>query len=349
MIQFRLPLGPIGDNARNYNSLTDMLQTMPDSIASGGVRYLEIASRYAGQRLDNFLLRELKGAPKSLIYRIVRKGEVRLNGGRVQPDRRLQTGDVLRIPPVRLTERAEQPFRPSPGLAEQLRTAVLYEDREVLILNKPAGLAVHKGSGVDHGVIEALRALRPDEAFLELAHRLDRDTSGCLALAKTAAALRLIQDAFRAGHVEKRYLALVRGYWNHGPCEVNLPLRRNLLRGGERMVEVMDDGKPAQTRFSPVSLFKPASLLEVRIATGRTHQIRVHAAHLEHPLAGDDKYGDAGFNRMMAEQCGLRRLFLHAHSLSLPLGGRDLAVSAPLDAELKAVLDHLQPAGRRRD
>ena len=322
---------------------------MPDSIASGGVRHLEIASNYAGQRLDNFLLRELKGAPKSLIYRIVRKGEVRLNGGRVQPDRRLQTGDVLRIPPVRLNERQEQPLRPSPGLAEQLRAAVLYEDREILILNKPAGLAVHKGSGVDYGVIEALRALRPNEPFLELAHRLDRDTSGCLALAKTAVVLRLIQDAFRIGQVEKRYLALVRDYWNHGPREVNLPLRRNLLRGGERMVEVMDDGKPAQTRFNPVSLFKPASLLEVRIATGRTHQIRVHAAHLDHPLAGDDKYGDAGFNRMMADQYGLRRLFLHAHSLNLPLGGRDIAVSAPLDAELRAVLDHLQPAGHRRD
>ncbi len=321
---------------------------MPDSLSPVGVRHLEIAADYAGQRLDNFLLRELKGAPKSLIYRIVRKGEVRLNGGRVQPDRRLQTGDVLRIPPVRRAEREEQPFRPSPGLAEQLRAAVLYEDREILILNKPTGLAVHKGSGVDYGVIEALRALRPEETFLELAHRLDRETSGCLALAKTAAALRLIQDAFRAGQVEKRYLALVRGYWNHGPREVNVPLRRNLLRGGERMVEVMDDGKPAVTRFSPVSLFKLASLLEVRIATGRTHQIRVHAAHVDHPLAGDDKYGDAEFNQMMAKQSHLRRLFLHAHSLNLPLGGRDIAVSAPLDSELKAVLDRLQPAGRRR-
>ena len=318
-----------------------MLQTMPDSISSGRVRYLELASNYAGQRLDNFLLRELKGAPKSLIYRIVRKGEVRLNGRRVQPDHRLQTGDVLRIPPVRLTEQAERPFQPSLGLAEQLQAAVLYEDREILVLNKPAGLAVHKGSGVDYGVIEALRALRPNEVFLELAHRLDLETSGCLALAKTAVALRLIQDAFRTGQVEKRYLALVRGYWNHGPREVNLPLRRNLLRGGERMVEVMDDGKPPLTRFSPVSLFKPASLLEVRITTGRTHQIRVHAAHLDHPLAGDGKYGNARFNQIMTEQCGLRRLFLHAHSLDLPLGGRAIAVSAPLDAELKAVLDHL--------
>ncbi|MEI2779921.1 MAG: RluA family pseudouridine synthase [Candidatus Competibacter sp.] len=314
---------------------------MPVSTSPGGVRHLEISPVHAGQRLDNFLLRELKGAPKSLIYRILRKGEVRLNGGRVQPSRRLQTGDMLRIPPVRLGERVERTVRPSPGLAERLRDAVLYEDRELLVLDKPAGLAVHKGSGLDYGLIEALRALRPDEPFLELAHRLDRETSGCLALARTPEALRTIQDALRAGQVEKRYLALVRGYWNLGPREVNAPLRRNVLRGGERMVEVLDGGKPALTRFRPVSLFKPASLLEAGIATGRTHQIRVHAAHVGHPLAGDEKYGDPAFNRMMGERYGLRRLFLHAHSLIVPLGGREIAVSAPLDAELKAVLDDL--------
>lgn len=314
---------------------------MTVSPASPGVRHLEITSDHAGQRLDNFLLRELKGAPKSLIYRILRTGEVRLNGGRVQPDRRLQAGDLLRIPPVRLGEREERPLRVPPGLAERLREAVLYEDRELLVLDKPAGLAVHKGSGLTYGVIELLRALRPDEPFLELAHRLDRETSGCLALARTPAALRAIQDALRTGRVEKRYLALVRGYWNHGPCEIDQPLRRNVLRGGERMVEVLDDGKPARTQFRPVSLHKPASLLETRIATGRTHQIRVHAAHVGHPLAGDEKYGDAEFNRLMAERFGLRRLFLHAHSLNLPLGGRDIAVSAPLDAELKTVMDRL--------
>ncbi|MBS1222103.1 MAG: Ribosomal large subunit pseudouridine synthase [Proteobacteria bacterium] len=320
---------------------------MTASPAPPGVRHLQITADHAGQRLDNFLLRELKGAPKSLIYRIVRSGEVRLNGGRVQPDRRLAAGDMLRIPPVRLGEREERPLRVPPGLAERLREAVLYEDREVLVLDKPAGLAVHKGSGLDYGVIELLRALRPDELFLELAHRLDRETSGCLALAKTPAALRAIQEALRTGRVEKRYLALVRGYWNHGPREVNQPLRRNVLRGGERMVEVLDDGKPARTQFQPVSLHKPASLLEASIATGRTHQIRVHAAYVGHPLAGDEKYGDADFNRLMAEHYGLRRLFLHAHSLNLPLGGRDIAVSAPLDAELKAVMDRLVVMNQR--
>lgn len=320
---------------------------MPVSTSSGGVRHLEITPEHAGQRLDNFLLRELKGAPKSLIYRILRKGEVRLNGGRAQPNYRLQAGDTVRIPPVRLAEREEQAFRPPRDLVEQLQEAVLYEDREALVLNKPAGLAVHKGSGLAFGVIEVLRASRPEEdAFLELAHRLDRETSGCLVLAKTPAALRLIQEALRAGQMEKRYLALVRGYWNHGPREVNVPLRRNVLRSGERMVEVMEDGKPARTQFSPVSLFRLASLLEVNIATGRTHQIRVHAAHIGHPLAGDDKYGDATFNRTMAQH-GLRRLFLHAHSLTVPLGGREIAVSAPLDAELKGVLERLHGANRR--
>ncbi|MBL8259001.1 MAG: RluA family pseudouridine synthase [Candidatus Competibacteraceae bacterium] len=317
---------------------------LTDSISPGGVRHVEIPPQQAGQRLDNFLLRELKGAPKSLIYRILRKGEVRLNGGRAQPDRRLQAGDVVRVPPVRLGARATRPLKPSPEWAERLQAAVLYEDRELLVLDKPAGLAVHKGSGVEFGLIELLRALRPDEPFLELAHRLDRETSGCLALARTPEALRAVQAALRSGQVEKRYLALVRGHWNHGSREVDLPLRRNVLRGGERMVEAAPDGRPALTRFRPVSLFKPASLLEARIATGRTHQIRVHAAQVGHPLAGDDKYGDPAFDRLLAERCGLRRLFLHAHSLMLSLNGRDIAVSAPLAADLKSVIDRLADA-----
>ncbi|MCB1776049.1 MAG: RluA family pseudouridine synthase [Candidatus Competibacteraceae bacterium] len=320
---------------------------MPAPTSSSGVRHLEIMPEHAGQRLDNFLFRELKGVPKSLVYRILRTGEVRLNGGRVQPRQRLQAGDVLRIPPVRLTEPDNRRFRPSPGLAARLRNAVLYEDSDLLVLDKPAGLAVHKGSGIDYGIIEILRALRPEEPFLELAHRLDRETSGCLALARTPTALRKIQEAFRGGQVEKRYLALVRGHWHLGAHEVNQPLRRNVLRGGERMVEALDDGKPALTRFHPVSLHATASLLEVGIATGRTHQIRVHAAYVDSPLAGDDKYGDAAFNRTMAEHYGLHRLFLHAHSLNLPLGGREIAVSAPLDTALKAVLDRLGSAKPR--
>ena len=306
-----------------------------------GVRHLAITALHAGQRLDNFLLRELKGAPKSLIYRILRTGEIRLNGGRVRPEHRLQVGDVVRLPPLRLEERPPGPRQVPPDLERRLRAGVLYEDAEVLVLDKPAGLAVHKGSGLDYGVIELLRALKPQQTFLELAHRLDRTTSGCLALAKTPLALRQIQQALRAGQVEKRYLVLIRGYWNHGPREVNQPLRRNVLRGGERLVEVLAAGKPSRTHFQPVSLYRPASLLEARLLTGRTHQIRVHAAHVGHPVAGDEKYGDPAFNQTMAEQYGLRRLFLHAHGLSLTLGGRDIAVSAPLAPELKAVLTQL--------
>lgn len=313
-----------------------MIET--DSMA-GGVRHLQITAEYAGQRLDNFLLRELKGAPKSLIYRILRRGEVRLNGGRVQPNQRLQTGDQLRIPPVRLGERDSRP--PPLTLATRLQDAVLYEDAEVLVLDKPAGLAVHKGSGVDFGVIELLRALRPNEPFLELAHRLDRETSGCLVLARNSTALRWIHEALRQGRVEKRYLALVRGQWNHGVKIVDLPLQRNVLRSGERMVEVAEEGKSALTRFQPLTLHQSASLVEVMIATGRTHQIRVHAATIGHPLAGDEKYGDNAFNRSMAERHGLRRLFLHAHSVSLPVGGRQIAVDTPLSRELKMVMDSL--------
>ncbi|PIE83322.1 MAG: 23S rRNA pseudouridine(955/2504/2580) synthase [Candidatus Contendobacter odensis] len=325
------------------------LQLVPVTTSTNGVRYLEIAPEYAGQRIDNFLLRELKGVPKNFIYRILRSGEVRLNGGRVRSGTRIQAGDKVRIPPVRLAAPKEDASRPPPHeWVERLRQAVLYEDHDVLILNKPAGLAVHKGSGIGYGVIEILRVLRSKEPFLELAHRLDRETSGCLALAKSPAALRLMQQAFRTRQVEKRYLALVRGYWNYGCHEVNQALRRNILRSGERMVQVADHGRVAQTHFRPINMFRLASLLEARIATGRTHQVRVHAACMNHPLAGDEKYGDTVFNRKMVKHCGLRRLFLHAHSLGLPLGGREIIIDAPLDAELKAVLVALGSGHRKQ-
>lgn len=311
------------------------------TTATIAVRHLQVNAASIGQRLDNFLLRELKGAPKSLIYRLVRTGQVRVNGGRVKVEQRLQAGDVVRIPPVRLGALpALVPPRP-PQQVERLRQAIIYEDAELLVLNKPSGLAVHKGSGLEYGIIELLRQLRPHEPFLELAHRLDRQTSGCLLLARTPTALRHIQQGLRSGTVEKRYLALVRGQWQHGVYAVQQPLRRNVLRGGERMVEVADDGKPALTTFRPVNVHPHASLLEAQIATGRTHQIRVHAAHVGHPLAGDEKYGDRVFNRWLLEHCGLRRLFLHAHSVQLQLGGREIAVSAPLDEELKAVINQL--------
>ena len=303
------------------------------------VRFIDIAPDYAGQRIDNFLLNALKGVPKSRIYRILRKGEVRVNRARVRPDYRLQVGDQVRIPPLR--ESAKQPPRIPKAVLEQLAAAIIWEDNDVLVLNKPAGIAVHKGSGLDFGVIEALRTLRPQATFLELAHRLDRETSGCLVLAKSMAVLRAIHTAQQAGTADKRYLALVSGCWNHGALDVSAGLRKNVLRGGERMVEVVADGKPARSHFRAVSLFRQASLMEVMIATGRTHQIRVHAAHCGHPIAGDTKYGATEFNRWLARQ-GLKRLFLHAHSIYLPLGGREVSVSAPLDKLFEEALALLE-------
>lgn len=302
------------------------------------VRTLEVAAEQAGQRIDNFLLRRLKGLPKSRVYRILRRGEVRVNGSRVRPDYRLCSGDTLRIPPLRLTH--SESLRPPDRVLDQLDAAVLYEDDWIIAVNKPSGLAVHRGSGLGYGLIEALRVLRPQQPFLELVHRLDRDTSGCLLLAKSPEGLRAAHTALRSGDTDKRYLALVRGRWNHGSKLVRLPLSRDVLRGGERMVVVNDGGRPALTRFAPVTIGPRASLIEAVIDTGRTHQIRVHATALEHPLAGDDKYGDEAFNRYM-KTLGLRRMFLHAHSLSLQLGHHEIAVNAPLSPDLQQVLEQL--------
>lgn len=311
-----------------------------NSLDTSRVSMVEVPAEYAGQRIDNFLLRLLKGVPKSMVYRILRKGEVRVNKGRIKPDYRVQAGDMIRLPPLRMSD-PEQPPALSSGLAQRLREAVLYEDGQFLVLNKPSGLAVHSGSGVEFGVIEALRALQSEPTFLELVHRLDRETSGCLLLAKSVDALRQAQTALQSSDSDKRYLALLRGPWQHGTCHIQAPLRKNTLRGGERMVEVAEDGKPADSAFRPLSVNKTASLMEVQLLTGRTHQIRVHAHYAGHPVAGDEKYGDAEFNRQLGREYGLRRLFLHAHSLTLDLAGRTLAVSAPLPDDLAQPLEHL--------
>ena len=305
-----------------------------------GPRMVEIAPEHHGQRIDNFLLRILKGVPKSRIYRILRRGEVRVNRGRVKPDYRLQTGDQLRIPPIRLEP--DKPISEPPrAVIERIAQSILLENTDLLVLNKPAGLAVHGGSGLDYGLIEVLRRQRDDLPFLELAHRLDRETSGCLVLAKSGPALRQVQDIIRSREADKRYLTLVRGDWQHGSIRVSRPLTKNTLRGGERMVVVDPHGKSAVSHFKLVQSFGEASLLEVVIETGRTHQIRVHAADFGHPIAGDDKYGDSDFNRQMAGY-GLKRLFLHAHSLMLPLPGRELMVSAPLGDDLSDILTRLE-------
>jgi 23S rRNA pseudouridine955/2504/2580 synthase len=295
-----------------------------------------------GQRLDNFLAGRLKGAPKSLIYRICRTGEVRVNGRRAKPDQRLAAGDEVRIPPVRLAEKGDAGPPPNAQL-NRIEAAIVYEDRDFLVIDKPAGVASHGGSGVSFGAIELLRAARPRDT-LELAHRLDRDTSGVLVLTRKRSALTALQAAIREGHVEKRYLALVEGALPKARLTVDAPLRKSVLQGGERMVRVDPEGKPSRSHFSEVERYAGASLVEVALETGRTHQIRVHAQHLGHPLAGDEKYGDREFNKAMREQ-GLKRLFLHAARFEFSLGERSYSFSAPLAPELAATLDVLQ--GRR--
>lgn len=305
------------------------------------VRQVSVSADEAGQRIDNFLLRYLKGVPRSHIYRILRRGEVRVNKGRIKPQYKVQAGDTVRIPPVRLENTTRQ--RLVPERLPAIEARILFENSHLLVLNKPSGIAVHGGSGLSYGVIEALRALRPAAPYLELVHRLDRDTSGCLLIAKRRSALRALHAQLRAGEVAKHYLALVQGDWVGGPRKVEAPLKKNHLQGGERVVRVQADGKPAVTLIQPVSRYTGATLVEVRLETGRTHQIRVHAAHIGHPLAGDDKYGDTDFNRRMKAH-GLRRLFLHAHMLEFtdPASDTTVNISAPLDAELKGVLDELE-------
>lgn len=306
------------------------------------VRYLHIRAEHQGQRIDNFLLAQLKGAPRALIYRILRSGEVRLNRRRVKPSARLEIGDSVRLPPLRLPPAPAAPT-PSARLQERLNTAVLYEDDQLLVIDKPAGLAVHGGSGLSLGVIEAVRAMRPHQS-LELVHRLDRDTSGCLLISKKPAILRWLHQQLRAGRVRKDYLALLTGRLAHQRLEVTAPLRKNQLRGGERLVRVdHQNGKAAHTAFHTRDTLAGCTLAEVRLGTGRTHQIRVHAAHLGAPVAGDDKYGAASVNYWLRSQ-GLNRLFLHAAELRFRPhpDAEPLHISAPLPGELQSVLEALK-------
>lgn len=306
---------------------------------------VEIQTEQDGQRLDNFLITHLKGVPKSHIYRIVRKGDVRVNKGRIKPDYRLQIGDAVRIPPLRLSDNSEKEIVSlGARVLQRLSDSILYEDDGLLILNKPSGIAVHGGSGLSYGAIEALRVLYPNAPFLELVHRLDRDTSGCLMIAKKRSTLRRLHELLRSGGMNKRYLALVKGRWQGGSRTVNAALRKNTLQSGERMVFVDAEGKEAISVFQPHTVYTEASLMHITLMHGRTHQIRVHARHIHHPIAGDEKYGDDDFNRRMQNK-GLKRLFLHAHSLAfqIPDTGQKIDVSAPLSADLQQVLVTLAP------
>ncbi len=315
---------------------------MSESKQNSLVRQVEVTEGNAGQRIDNFLLGLLKGVPKSHVYRILRKGEVRVNRGRIQASYRLQAGDLVRIPPVRVAAREAKP-QPGASLLRRLEQAILFEDKRLIVLNKPSGVAVHGGSGLSYGVIEALRVLRPEERQLELVHRLDRDTSGCLLIAKRRSTLRILHELLRQNSVDKRYIALASGRWERQQEKVQAPLLKNLLQGGERVVKVDPQGKPATTHFRVRERFRNATLVEARLVTGRTHQIRVHLAHLGTPILGDEKYGDNAANRAMRE-LGLKRLFLHAESIGIrwPDEGGELLVEAPLEESLQQLLSKLR-------
>jgi 23S rRNA pseudouridine955/2504/2580 synthase len=318
---------------------------MAANEVSSGVKMVKVPEDRDGQRLDNFLLLQLKGAPRSLVYKLVRSGQVRINGKRAKADSRLAGGDEVRIPPVKLNEAGEA--RPVPkGLLDRLAASIVFEDKAILAVNKPSGLATHGGSGISHGLIESLRALRPGEP-LELVHRLDRDTSGVIIIAKKRSALLELQALMRAGEDDegpgKRYLALLVGRVPNGTLTVDAPLQKSVLQGGERSVRVDPTGKPSVSHFKVLERRGGHSFCEVRIETGRTHQIRVHAAHLGHPVAGDDKYGDPDANKRLAQQVGLKRLFLHAASIEFALdkGKTPYLINAPLSEDLNAVLDRL--------
>lgn len=306
-----------------------------NGLSKDSVNWVEIDEGGAGQRIDNFLFRHLKGVPKSHVYRILR-GEVRVNKKRVDQTYRLQPGDILRIPPIRVAERAEHEYVPATEFP------ILYEDEALLAIDKPAGTAVHGGSGVSFGVIEQLRQARPQAKFLELVHRLDRETSGVLLVAKKRSALTRLHEIMREGNSDKRYLTLVLGQWKNARQHVKLPLHKYDTPQGEKRVVVRKDGQASHTIFSLQKSWEEFTLLEAQLKTGRTHQIRVHLSHLGFPIAGDDKYGDFARNKELAKW-GLKRMFLHARSISFrhPLTDEPLEISAPLPPELQKFIDKL--------
>ena len=308
------------------------------------VQYHTVTEHEAGQRVDNFLIRHLKQVPKSAIYRILRKGEVRVDKKRVKPEKKLVLGEVVRIPPVKLESElhsTDQPAVASENLLAVLEAAVLREDEQLIFINRPAGLPVHGGSGHKLGLIEAFRQLRPNLPYVELAHRIDRDTSGVVILAKSRQALTELHELFRDGNIDKRYLALVAGKWTHGRKHVTMTLGKE--EGKRQKVQVMDEGKESETIFSPVKNLRGASLVEAQILTGRMHQIRVQLQNLGHPILGDERYGDFALNREFRAK-GVKRLFLHSANVNfvLHLTGRRYVVEAPLPEELKTVVANLR-------
>lgn len=303
---------------------------------------LTIDEGSVGQRIDNFLCKTLKGVPKSHLYRILRSGEVRVNSKRIDATYRLVMGDLVRIPPIRTATQEELPANKAP-IKPKFEQAIIFEDDALLVIDKPAGFAVHGGSGISRGVIEQLRLERPHAKFLELVHRLDRETSGVLMLAKKRAALVALHDAIRNNHIDKRYVMLVHGNWTEKKKRVVLPLKKYVLPSGERRVSVQDDGQESETVFYLRKSYNEFSLLEAQLITGRTHQLRVQLAHLDFPIAGDDKYGDFAVNKTMQKR-GLKRMFLHSAETSIrhPISGERLKLIAPMPAELEKFLKRLE-------
>jgi 23S rRNA pseudouridine955/2504/2580 synthase len=314
--------------------MKDLNKPLSVTGATPKVTWVEVGEESAAQRIDNFLLRRLKGVPKSHVYRVLRSGEVRVNSGRVGPEYRLQPGDRVRLPPVRVAARQAS--------ARPAEFPVVYEDAALLVVDKPCGVAVHGGSGVSFGVIESLRASRPQAKLLELAHRLDRDTSGLLIVAKKRSALVELHRMLREGEVEKIYVAIVKGAPQRSAFEIDEPLHKHVSASGERRVSVAAGGRAAVTRIKLLKSNGQFSLLEVRLLTGRTHQIRVHLAHAGHPVVGDDKYGDFELNRVLAKQ-GLRRLCLHARRLAFahPLSGERLRLEAAVPEEMSRFVERM--------
>lgn len=306
------------------------------------VKIISIDTHHAERRIDNYLLNYLKGVPKSLLYRLIRQGQIRVNKKRIKTDYRLKAGDEIRLPPISL-DRKEDLARPSQSLIETLEKAVLYEDERLIVLNKPAGLAVHGGSGVSCGLIEALRKIWSGERYLELAHRLDRDTSGCIIIAKKPKILRELHQLLREGKIKKQYIALTLGHWPKEHNRVDISLEKNVLSSGERKVKASDEGKRSLTIFHVVKRFSHCELVEIDLQTGRMHQIRAHAQLSGHPIAGDDKYGDRAFNRMMQKSYHLKRLFLHSQEVSFQLPDEKdvLTLKAPLGSALVELISCL--------
>jgi len=316
---------------------------LSDNTTRHPVRLLTIDSSNAGQRIDNFLLTALKGVPRSLVYRLLRTGQVRVNKGRIKQTYRLQLDDIVRVPPVSMPSECAHEA-PSKGLCHAIAASIIFEDDNLIIIDKPSGIAVHGGSGIANGVIEIMRVIRPEEKDLELVHRLDRQTSGCLLLAKNRPALLELHELLRENLIDKRYFALVQGYWQDDENTVNFPLLKERAESGLRTVKVNKDGQSSTTQFSVKQHFDHRmTLLEAKPLTGRMHQIRVHAAHSGHPILGDEVYGKRTLNRELKKQ-GLKRLFLHAHTLNfmLPSTMKKISVSAPLSPVLETFLNSLE-------